>query len=185
MIPNASLAALPVLALVALAPLSGQQSQTEPHPGYDPTVQWDHSHEGPHGEALLRLEKALHCSCGCTLDAHLCQSQMQCGTSPVWSQRILALLEEGESDEVILAGFVSDFGTSVLMAPPLEGFNWVGYFLPWIAILGAAGVIGVVVGRGVRRTESIPTTRRVSPEEWDRIQQELDRMKEDEAGPTF
>ena len=83
----------------------------------DSVPEWHHIHEGPYAEAHLALEKAIRCNCGCLLDLHLCQTQMQCGTSPVWSQRILRSLEEGQSAPTILAGFTSEFGASVLMTP--------------------------------------------------------------------
>jgi cytochrome c-type biogenesis protein CcmH/NrfF len=90
---------------------------------------------------------------------------MQCGISPAWSQRILQLLVQGESEEVILAGFASEFGISVLMEPPLEGFNWVGYFLPWVAILTTAVVVGTVLRKRAPLTEPNRGRRKVSPED--------------------
>lgn len=173
------------LVLVASEPISGQENQTEVQPGYDSAVAWNHTHHPPHGEAFLRLERALRCSCGCMLDPHLCQAQMQCGISPAWSQRILQLLEQGESEEVILAGFASEFGTSVLMVLPLEGFNWVGYFLPWVAILTAAAGVGTVLRKRVPLTEPNCGRKEVSPEEWELIREELERMREEERDSEF
>ncbi len=80
--------------------------------GFDPSATREgHYHEGELGDKLMILESALKCSCGCGLDVHSCQFQMQCGTSPAWSQRIRASLEAGESVEAIQAGFVAEFGT--------------------------------------------------------------------------
>ena len=107
-----------------------------------------HYHEGEVGEKLLALESNFKCSCGCGLDAHTCQFQMQCGTSPVWSQRIRESLERGETVEAIEASFVADFGKTVLMLPPAEGFNLVGYFLPVFAIVTAGMLIGLLTRAG-------------------------------------
>ena len=174
-----------LLVLAAFVPVSGQGSQTEVQPGFDSGVEWNHTHPPPHGEASLRLERALRCSCGCLMDLHLCQAQMQCGISPVWSERIQQLLEKGESEEVILAGFASEFGPSVLMVLPLEGFNWVGYLLPWVGVLTGAAGLGVVLRTRVPQSDPIRGRNEVSPEEWERIQEELDWMKEEERDSGF
>ena len=54
-----------------------------------------HYHEGELGEKYLYVESRLKCDCGCGLDVHSCQYQMQCGTSPAWSARIRRDLEAG------------------------------------------------------------------------------------------
>ena len=77
-----------------------------------------HYHEGEMGEKYLYIESRLQCNCGCNLDVHSCQFQMQCGTSPAWSERIRLDLEKGLSVEAIEASFVADFGPTVLMSPP-------------------------------------------------------------------
>jgi cytochrome c-type biogenesis protein CcmH/NrfF len=176
------------LLLVAVPSMgaSGWQGQVEPRPETDSSQEWNHIHEGPYAEVHLALEKAIRCNCGCLLDLHLCQTQMQCGTSPVWSQRILRSLEEGESEETILAGFSAEFGPSVLMTPPTEGFNWVGYLLPWVAILSAATVLGTLLRkRGIRSGSGTdPDRNLLEPEEWERVSQELARLEDEERHAT-
>ena len=141
-----------------------------------------HSHEGELGEKFLLIERNLKCDCGCNLDVHSCQFQMQCGTSPAWSQRILRELREGSSVEAIEAGFVADFGPTVLMSPPAEGFNLVGYMLPTIAMLTAAMLIGLVVRAGSRSTtvETAPV-REASPDDEDRIRAAMKKLDESES----
>lgn len=133
------------------------QSTGPSHAGYDPNAPRDgHYHNGELGEKLLILESNLKCDCGCGLDVHSCQFQMQCGTAPVWSVRLREALEAGESVDVIQAGFVADFGKTVLMSPPAEGFNLVGYFLPAIAIVTAGMLLGLLTRRGTRREDLVP-----------------------------
>ena len=133
------------------------QSTGPSHAGYDPNAPRDgHYHNGELGEKLLILESNLKCDCGCGLDVHSCQFQMQCGTAPVWSVRIREALEAGESVDVIQAGFVADFGKTVLMSPPAEGFNLIGYFLPAIAIVTAGMLLGLLTRRGTRREDLVP-----------------------------
>ena len=174
------------LLLVALPSIgaSGWEGQVEPRSGTDSGQEWNHIHEGPYAEAHLALEKAIRCDCGCLLDLHLCQTQMQCGTSPVWSQRILRSLEEGQSGEAILAGFTAEFGPSVLMMPPREGLNWVGYLLPWAAILATAGVLGAILRKRGSEAGSGLHAERLQPEEWKKVSEELDRMREEERDAT-
>jgi cytochrome c-type biogenesis protein CcmH/NrfF len=150
----------------------------------DSVTEWHHIHEGPYAEAHLALEKSIRCNCGCLLDLHLCQTQMQCGTSPVWSQRILRSLKEGESEETILAGFTSEFGASVLMTPPREGFNWVGYLLPWVAILCAGGTLGAFLRRRGMQTGAAESRGLLQPEEWERVSRELTLLDDEERQNT-
>jgi cytochrome c-type biogenesis protein CcmH/NrfF len=150
----------------------------------DSVPEWHHIHEGPYAEAHLALEKAIRCNCGCLLDLHLCQTQMQCGTSPVWSQRILRSLEEGQSAPTILAGFTSEFGASVLMTPPRDGFNWVGYLLPWVAILSAAGTLGAFLRRRGMKTGPGEGRKLLQPEEWERVSRELALLNDEERQAT-
>lgn len=140
---------------LSTAPLRAQSTGPS-HSGFDPNAPTGaHFHEGELGEKLMILESALKCDCGCGLDVHSCQFQMQCGTSPVWTLRIREELEAGQTVEAIQAGFVADFGPAVLMAPPPEGFNLVGYFLPAVAIAAAGLLIGLVAkGTGPRGAEA-------------------------------
>jgi len=141
------------------------QTQSAPAMGVGPTdAVAGHYHEGELGEKLLYLEQRLKCNCSCGLDVHSCQFQMQCGTSPVWSQRIRDGLRAGESVEAIEAGFVAEFGMTVLMAPPPEGFNLLGYLLPGAAILTAGMLVGLLVRRGTG-VEARPVPIRETTEE--------------------
>lgn len=169
------------LSILATTPLAAQTTGPE-HTGYDPTVVYSHSHNGPLGEKLRFLEESLKCSCGCTLDLHTCQLNMQCGISPAWSQRILAQLEEGRTEEQILDGFVADYGKAVLIAPPLEGFNWVGYLTPAMALLMGGALVGMVLKRNTRASgvhAEVGTP--VSDADWDRLQAEIRKIEDEEA----
>ena len=63
-------------------------------------------------------------------------------------------LENGESADQIRAYFVSRYGEWILLAPKRQGFNWVAWLLPFVAILAGAGAIGWVVRRGTARGRS-------------------------------
>jgi cytochrome c-type biogenesis protein CcmH/NrfF len=140
-----------------------------------------HYHEGELGAKYLLIEQELKCNCGCGLDVHSCQYQMQCGTSPVWSARIRQQLEQGLDEETIKAGFVAEFGPTVLMAPPAEGFNLVGYLLPAFAIVSAGMLVGLVIRGGAGRREILDPVEVVSDEDEARLAAELRKLEEAES----
>jgi cytochrome c-type biogenesis protein CcmH/NrfF len=163
---------------------SAPQSTGPEHAAYDPSGVYTHSHDGELGAKLRVLEESLRCTCGCTLDVHTCQLNMQCGVSPVWSARILTLLDQGASEEEVLADFVGEYGKAVLIAPPLEGFNWVGYLTPAAALLMGGALVGLLLRRGLRSPTSEPQTA-VSSEEWDRLQAEIRKIEEEETASDW
>ena len=140
-----------------------------------------HFHEGLIGDQLLIVEGSLRCNCGgCQFDAHTCQFQMQCGVAPGWTQRIRQSLEAGESVEAIQASFVADYGTQVLMSPPPEGFNLLGYFLPATVILAAGALIGLVARGGIRREQLAPVTE-IDDEDAERLRAEMHKLDQAES----
>lgn len=169
--------------LVGSVPAQAQTNSTLPQ-GYDPaTAGQGHFHEGELGEKLMLVESALKCNCGCGLDVHSCQFQMQCGTSPVWSLRIRQQLEAGETVDAVKASFVAEYGTEVLMMPPAEGFNLLGYFLPAMAILAAAALVGMVARGGSTREAMVPA-HDMSAADAARLQAAMRKLDEDE-GPDW
>jgi cytochrome c-type biogenesis protein CcmH/NrfF len=167
--------------LFAAAPAVSAQSTGPSHAGYDPNAPvGGHFHEGELGEKLMLVETSLKCQCGCGLDVHSCQFQMQCGESPVWSLRIRESLERGESVEAIRAGFVSEFGTEVLMLPPAEGFNILGYLLPAVAILTAGMFVGVIA-RGNSTRARLAPVEQVSDAEEERLRAAMRKLDADES----
>ncbi len=167
--------------LLAFAQAGQAQSTGPDHAGYDPSAQTvGHFHDGELGEKLMVLETALKCQCGCGLDVHSCQFQMQCGTSPVWSQRIRYSLQRGESVEAVQAGFVAEFGTEVLMMPPAEGFNLLGYLLPALAIVTAGMFVGVIA-RGNATRGALAPIGPLSDDEAERLRAAMAKLDEEES----
>jgi cytochrome c-type biogenesis protein CcmH/NrfF len=140
-----------------------------------------HYHEGEFGETYLALEQSLKCNCGCGLDVHSCQYQMQCGTSPEWSVRIRRDLEAGLTPEAIQASFVAEFGPTVLMSPPAEGFNLVGYFLPALAIISASALVGLVIRGGPGRRRAPVPVEQATEAEQARLTAELRKLEQSES----
>jgi len=175
---NRTVASVSVGAFIMLAlalPTQGQE------PGFVTAEETSgHYHEGELGEKLMILETALKCDCGCGLDVHSCQFQMQCGTSPAWSLRIRESLERGESVDAIRASFVADYGNAVLMMPPAEGFNLLGYLLPAVAILTAGMLIGLLTRGGMGGAQLAPVEK-LTDEDEERLRSAMQRLDESES----
>jgi cytochrome c-type biogenesis protein CcmH/NrfF len=179
--PGAARVALAAALTLGLAAAVSAQGRGMATPVYGVTSPgFHHVHEGPLGDAWLKIEEKLRCNCGCGEDVHHCQFRMECGTSPGWSERILVSLQAGQTPEQIQAGFVADFGQVVLMAPPVEGFNLLGYFLPGVTILMAGALIGLVVRGGMGRAKLAPVAQ-LDPADEERLRVAMKKLDESES----
>lgn len=174
---------LPLFAQLAAAATLAIPAGTPVTPALVAQIQQSeaHYHEGELGAVYLVVEQSLKCNCGCGLDVHSCQYQMQCGTSPEWSARIRRDLEAGLSPDSIRATFVAEFGPEVLMAPPAEGFNLVGYFLPALAIIAASGLVALIIRGGAGRTRAAAPAEQLSDAEQARLAEELKKLEQSES----
>lgn len=169
-------------ALTALA-LAGQaRPQTVPPVTSSQVAQRDSLifEGGPLEAEAVAIERTLRCNCGCGLDVHSCLFAMQCGTSPRWAERIRRDLRAGQTPKEIKAGFVADFGETVLMAPPAQGFNLVGYLLPAFSILLVGTLLGMLLHRGSRPIAVGTPEHDYSDAELDRLRDAMRRMDESE-----
>ncbi len=150
---------------------------------------WDPSRAGrpigPRGardndENLKAIEHRLRCTCGCNLDVYTCRTtDFTCATSPAMHRRVLELYEAGTTPEEIIEAFVAEYGEIVLMAPKKEGFNIVGYVMPFVVlILGLTGLVWFIRTR-ITRAAAVSggagevDVAAVSPEDMERLNEEL------------
>src|SRR5258708_735700 len=87
------------------------------------------------------LGHRMMCACGCT------QLLLECnhvgGTySDKMRDQLQAALDKGNNDDLILQGFVQDYGPTVIAAPTATGFNRVAWIMPFAAL--AFGITFVV-----------------------------------------
>jgi cytochrome c-type biogenesis protein CcmH len=96
------------------------------------------------------FEHRIRCQCGCTLDVFTCRTtDFSCQVSPAMHRDIMAMIAGGHTAEEITATLRGVYGDRVLMAPPKEGFNIVGYLLPGVGIaIGAIALLFVLRGLG-------------------------------------
>jgi|TARA_Y100000758_G_scaffold195867_1_gene139682 cytochrome c-type biogenesis protein CcmH/NrfF len=93
-------------------------------------------------------------------------------------------LEAEQSIEAIEAGFVADYGLTILMAPPPEGFNLVGYFLPALAIVSVGLLLLGLLVRGGPNRERVASGAEISAADEERLRDALRKFDEAE-GPDW
>lgn len=94
------------------------------------------------------LEKELKCQCTCVLDVYTCRTtDFTCGVSPAMHRDVLRLVEGGYTADEIKQAFVDTYGEVALTAPVKEGFNWVGYFAPGIALATGGLILTMMLRR--------------------------------------
>jgi cytochrome c-type biogenesis protein CcmH/NrfF len=91
------------------------------------------------------LGHRMMCTCGCGQVLLEC-NHVGCQSSDKMRNQLLAALEKGgDNDDLILQGFVQDYGPTVIAAPTATGFNRVAWIMPFVALaLGITFVIYVV-----------------------------------------
>jgi cytochrome c-type biogenesis protein CcmH len=106
------------------------------------------------------VERQISCPCPCTLDVFTCRTSMPtCGFSPRMHRDVIALVKGGYSGDEILGAFERAYGEEARMAPKREGFNWVGYHMPFAALTTGGGVVALLIRRwGSRAALAAPST---------------------------
>ncbi len=79
-------------------------------------------------------------------------------------EMIAVKLAEGQDLEEIRTYFVAQYGPQVLGEPPLEGFNWLAWVLPFV-VLAIGGYVVWVTVRRMTRSTSTPLPERVTNQE--------------------
>ena len=102
------------------------------------------------------VEHQIRCQCGCTLDVYTCRTtDFACEVSPAMHRDIMALVDGGYSAQEIIDAFKTTYGEQALMAPTREGFNLIGWAMPFTALAAGAAVIAMLVRRWSRRVVSV------------------------------
>jgi cytochrome c-type biogenesis protein CcmH len=101
-----------------------------------------------------KLGHAMMCTCGCGQVLLEC-NHVGCTTSDKMRNQLAAAVDRSgrggsggagaESDDLILQGFVQEYGPTVIAAPTAAGFNKVAWIMPFLALgLGMTFVVMVV-----------------------------------------
>jgi len=81
------------------------------------------------------------CACGCSQILLEC-NHVGCTYSDKMRDQLQAALDKGNNDDLILQGFVQDYGPTVIAAPTATGFNRVAWIMPFAGL--AFGITLVV-----------------------------------------
>jgi cytochrome c-type biogenesis protein CcmH len=91
-----------------------------------------------------KLGHRMMCACGCGQILLEC-NHVGCTYSDKMRNELMTGLDRAESDDLILQGFVQNYGPTVIAAPTTAGFNRVAWVMPFLALgLGISFVILVV-----------------------------------------
>lgn len=111
------------LALLAALLLAGVALAAPP--GQQPT---------PTDNEVNAIAKQLYCPVCENTPLDVCPTQ----ACAEWRELIRDKLAEGYTEAEIKQYFVDYYGARVLAAPPAQGFNWLAYIVPPVAILAGA-----------------------------------------------
>jgi cytochrome c-type biogenesis protein CcmH len=132
----------------------------------------------PAGQRFDRLGHNLMCQCGCGQVMLEC-NHVGCSSSEQMRKELKLAMARGDSDDVILAGFVGKYGPTVLSAPTTTGFNRVAWIMPVVIFLAAlAAVVLVVRAWKKRKPKDPPNSGGTPPEELDEFRR---RAREETA----
>jgi len=99
---------------------------------------------GDEGSRFNDLGHRMMCVCGCSQILLEC-NHVGCSYSDRMRGELMAALDRGDNDDLLLQGFVQKYGTTVIAAPTTKGFNRVAWIMPFVALgLGLATMVLVV-----------------------------------------
>ena len=98
------------------------------------------------------LGHRMMCTCGCGQVLLEC-NHVGCQSSDKMRNELQAALERGDNDDLILQGFVQNYGPTVVAAPTSTGFNRVAWIMPFVALAFGMAFVVVVVRAWKNRPE--------------------------------
>ena len=95
---------------------------------------------------LRRISDRLICQCSCNMILSECNHQ-SCPFAVPERKKILALVDEGRSDDEIVEQFVQDYGRKILSTPPIDGslLDRSAWLVPFFALVLGGIMVGMVV----------------------------------------
>jgi cytochrome c-type biogenesis protein CcmH/NrfF len=86
-----------------------------------------------------KLGNNMMCACGCRQILLQC-NHVGCQYSDRMRNELIAGLQRGESDDLVIQAFVQKYGQTVLAAPMASGFNWVAWIMPFVALVAGLAI---------------------------------------------
>jgi cytochrome c-type biogenesis protein CcmH/NrfF len=97
------------------------------------------------GDETARFEDLGHrmmCVCGCGQILLEC-NHVGCSYSDRMRSELMAGLDRGDNDDLVLQSFVQKYGTAVIAAPTTKGFNRIAWIMPFLAL--ALGILATIL----------------------------------------
>ena len=105
-----------------------------------------------------KLGHGLMCMCGCGQVLLEC-NHVGCTYSDRMRNELIAGLERGDSDSLVLQSFVQKYGNTVLAAPTTTGFNRVAWIMPFAVFAAALALTILLVRMWKSRAVAQPVAR--------------------------
>ncbi|PYY00464.1 MAG: C cytochromes biosynthesis protein [Acidobacteria bacterium] len=118
------------------------------------------------------LGHRMMCVCGCNQILLEC-NHVGCTYSDRMREQLSAAIQQESNDENILQTFVKEYGTTVLAAPTMRGFDRVAWIMPFAVFL-AGSLLAVVLIRNWKSRQP-PCAVRGAPAALDRYREKARR----------
>jgi cytochrome c-type biogenesis protein CcmH/NrfF len=131
-------------------------------------------------ERVRRLGDQLQCKCGCNASITGC-NMMNCHFADPVRMKLLAMVDEGRSDDQIYAELVRIYGKEIMLKPPAEGFYLLSWIMPFAALAGGLGLVYLVLQRYMRRRGAAvgPEVAEVESPDLERYKSKIDKEMSD------
>lgn len=94
--------------------------------------------------AFRRVSNRLLCQCGCNYMVLSC-NMVDCASATYIRKSIRTSLAEGKDEQTILASFVEQYGPKIMAEPPRQGFSWMAWIMPFLALGLGGGAVSYVL----------------------------------------
>src|SRR5207248_10607715 len=116
------------------------------------------------------------CVCGCNHILLEC-NHVDCTYSDRMREQLSAAIQQESNDENILQTFVKEYGTTVLAAPTMRGFDRVAWIMPFAVFL-AGSLAATMVIRNWNHRQPVHATRATAAPSLDRYRQQARKETE-------
>jgi len=117
---------------------------------------------GAEDDRAHQIGKKLKCMCGgCNDTAATCYHvggafSGPCDTAKGMLKKIDQRIARGDSDDLIVQGFVQEFGQVALIEPPHSGIGRLAWAMPALYLVGGSVVVMFVISRWRKRPQRTP-----------------------------
>ncbi len=124
-----------------------------------------------------RIGSHLACLCGACNNTVANCPMLECHYARPAKERIYGMVAAGRTDEEIIQSFVDEHGLQALAVPPKEGFNLLGWVMPFAAIAFGLLVIWWFVRRYLGAQFAAPAADDALLDRYrDRIEKDLSKL---------